>query len=102
MREAIGISQLGEQTIQDFIHALTTHEDLNPKTLKENILSVGLRQLTTKRKRSYFKSKMWLLQLDRGRVLYAPMDLISRRSHPTTEGSLLCHRSKNGRLRNNL
>ncbi|MGF7036463.1 site-specific recombinase XerD [Paenibacillus mucilaginosus] len=35
MREAIGISQLGEQTIQDFIHALTTHEDLNPKTLKE-------------------------------------------------------------------
>ncbi|WP_200931669.1 hypothetical protein [Paenibacillus sp. Leaf72] len=35
MREATGISEQGEQTIQDFIHALTTHEDLNPKTLKE-------------------------------------------------------------------
>jgi integrase/recombinase XerC len=35
MREAIRISEWGEQTIQDFIHALTTHEDLNPKTLKE-------------------------------------------------------------------
>jgi len=35
MREATGISERGEQTIQDFIHALTTQEDLNPKTLKE-------------------------------------------------------------------
>jgi len=35
MREATGISEQGEQTIQDFIQALTTHEDLNPKTLKE-------------------------------------------------------------------
>lgn len=35
MRKTIGISEQGEQTIQDFIHALTTHEDLNPKTLKE-------------------------------------------------------------------
>ncbi|MEK3723510.1 tyrosine-type recombinase/integrase [Paenibacillus sp. FSL H8-0034] len=29
------ISEQGEQTIQDFIHTLTIHEDLNPKTLKE-------------------------------------------------------------------
>lgn len=35
MKETTGISELGEQTIQDFIHALTIHEDLNPKTLKE-------------------------------------------------------------------
>jgi integrase/recombinase XerC len=35
MRRATGISELGEQTIQDFIHALNTHKDLNPKTLKE-------------------------------------------------------------------
>lgn len=35
MRKATGISEKGDQTIQDFIHALTTHEDLNPKTLKE-------------------------------------------------------------------
>ncbi|MCR8645904.1 hypothetical protein NV379_25015 [Paenibacillus sp. N1-5-1-14] len=35
MREATGISEQGEQTILDFIQALTTHEDLNPKTLKE-------------------------------------------------------------------
>lgn len=35
MRETPGISEQGDQTIQDFIHALTTHEDLNPKTLKE-------------------------------------------------------------------
>lgn len=33
MRETPGISEQGEQIIQDFIHALTTHEDLNPKTL---------------------------------------------------------------------
>lgn len=30
-----GITKQGEQTIHDFIHALTIHEDLNPKTLKE-------------------------------------------------------------------
>ncbi|MEV2621764.1 tyrosine-type recombinase/integrase [Paenibacillus larvae] len=35
MRKATGISEKGDQTIQDFIHALTTHENLNPKTLKE-------------------------------------------------------------------
>ncbi|MDM5277434.1 hypothetical protein QUF95_08570 [Paenibacillus silvae] len=35
MRETTRISEKGEQTIQVFIHALTTHEDLNPKTLKE-------------------------------------------------------------------
>ncbi|WP_236707839.1 hypothetical protein [Brevibacillus choshinensis] len=35
MRETTEISEQGEQTIQDFIQALTTHEDLNPKTLKE-------------------------------------------------------------------
>ncbi len=35
MRERTGISEQGAQTIQDFIQALTTHEDLNPKTLKE-------------------------------------------------------------------
>lgn len=35
MRETIGISEKGEQTIQEFIHALNIHEDLNPKTLKE-------------------------------------------------------------------
>ncbi|GGA07603.1 hypothetical protein GCM10008018_61730 [Paenibacillus marchantiophytorum] len=35
MRETPGISEQGEQIIQDFIHALTTHEDLSPKTLKE-------------------------------------------------------------------
>ncbi|MCR8630591.1 tyrosine-type recombinase/integrase [Paenibacillus radicis (ex Xue et al. 2023)] len=35
MSETTGISKQGEQTIHDFIHALTTHEDLNPKTLKE-------------------------------------------------------------------
>ncbi|CAM4038698.1 tyrosine-type recombinase/integrase [Cohnella lubricantis] len=35
MRETTGISEQGEQTIHDFIHALTTREDLNPKTLKE-------------------------------------------------------------------
>ncbi|BFH13927.1 hypothetical protein J6TS7_49550 [Paenibacillus dendritiformis] len=34
-KETNGSSELGEQTIQDFIHALTTHEDLNSKTLKE-------------------------------------------------------------------
>lgn len=31
MREATGISEQGEQAIQDFIHALTTRENLNPK-----------------------------------------------------------------------
>ncbi|UOF89646.1 tyrosine-type recombinase/integrase [Fodinisporobacter ferrooxydans] len=35
MRESTGISEQGEQTIQDFIQALTIQEDLNPKTLKE-------------------------------------------------------------------
>ncbi|CAM4453606.1 Site-specific recombinase XerD [Paenibacillus xylanexedens] len=35
MREKTGISEQGKQTIQDFIQALTTQEDLNPKTLKE-------------------------------------------------------------------
>ncbi len=35
MRKTIGISEQGKQTIHDFIHALTAHEDLNPKTLKE-------------------------------------------------------------------
>ncbi|AQZ46086.1 phage integrase family protein [Paenibacillus larvae subsp. larvae] len=35
MRERYGISKQGKQIIQDFIHSLTTHEDLNPKTLKE-------------------------------------------------------------------
>lgn len=35
MRETPGISEQGEQIIQDFIHDLTTHEDLKPKTLKE-------------------------------------------------------------------
>ncbi|MGO4108880.1 tyrosine-type recombinase/integrase [Paenibacillus sp. YAF4_2] len=35
MSETTGISKQGEQTIHDFIHALTTNEDLNPKTLKE-------------------------------------------------------------------
>ncbi len=35
MRERTGISEQGEQTIRDFIQALTTRDDLNPKTLKE-------------------------------------------------------------------
>lgn len=35
MKETTGISELGEQTILHFIQTLTTHEDLNPKTLKE-------------------------------------------------------------------
>ncbi|SFE83652.1 integrase/recombinase XerC [Paenibacillus catalpae] len=35
MSGTTGISKQGEQTIHDFIHALTTNEDLNPKTLKE-------------------------------------------------------------------
>ncbi|TBL73248.1 tyrosine-type recombinase/integrase [Paenibacillus thalictri] len=35
MSETTGISRQGEQIIRDFIHTLTTHEDLNPKTLKE-------------------------------------------------------------------
>ncbi len=35
LKETIRISEQGEQTIQDFIHALATHEDLNPKTLRE-------------------------------------------------------------------
>ncbi|MFH5183826.1 tyrosine-type recombinase/integrase [Paenibacillus sp. TAB 01] len=35
MSETTGISKQGEQTIHDFIYALTTHKDLNPKTLKE-------------------------------------------------------------------
>ena len=35
MIETTGISEQGKQTIQDFIYVLTTHEDLNPKTLKE-------------------------------------------------------------------
>ena len=34
MREITRISKQGELVIQDFIHALTSHEDLNPKTLK--------------------------------------------------------------------
>lgn len=35
MKEANGISEQGKQTIQDFVFALTTHGNLNPKTLKE-------------------------------------------------------------------
>ncbi|WP_374050063.1 hypothetical protein [Paenibacillus larvae] len=35
MRERNGISEQGKQIVQDFIHSLTIHEDLNPKTLKE-------------------------------------------------------------------
>ncbi|MDT2173393.1 integrase, partial [Paenibacillus larvae] len=35
MRERYGISEQGKQIVQDFIHSLTIHEDLNPKTLKE-------------------------------------------------------------------
>jgi len=35
MIETTGISKQGEQTIHDFIHALATRKDLNPKTLKE-------------------------------------------------------------------
>jgi len=35
MRKTTGISEQGENMIRDFIHSLTTHEDLNPKTLKE-------------------------------------------------------------------
>ncbi len=34
MRERTGISKQGEQSIQDFIHALTIHEDLNPQDAK--------------------------------------------------------------------
>ena len=35
MKNLAGISERGEQTIQDFIQALTTRDDLNPKTLKQ-------------------------------------------------------------------
>ncbi|MFD2700786.1 tyrosine-type recombinase/integrase [Paenibacillus shunpengii] len=35
MRESTGISEQGEQTIQDFIYVLNTLGNLNPKTLKE-------------------------------------------------------------------
>ncbi|MFK4345114.1 MULTISPECIES: hypothetical protein [unclassified Paenibacillus] len=34
MREATGISEQGEQTIQDLIHALTTHEDIESQNTK--------------------------------------------------------------------
>lgn len=35
MRESTGISKQRDQTIQDFIQALTFQKDLKPKTLKE-------------------------------------------------------------------
>lgn len=35
MSNTNGISEQGDQIIHDFIHVLTTQEDLNPKTLKE-------------------------------------------------------------------
>ncbi|WP_238601406.1 hypothetical protein [Paenibacillus larvae] len=40
MRGKNGISEQSKQIIQDFIHALTTHEDLNPKTLKEDQVQI--------------------------------------------------------------
>jgi integrase/recombinase XerD len=35
MKKTVRISEQGEENIKDFINALSTHEDLNPKTLKE-------------------------------------------------------------------
>ncbi|SDT54458.1 hypothetical protein SAMN05444162_4884 [Paenibacillaceae bacterium GAS479] len=37
MRETQGISELGDQMIQEFIHTLTTHEDLNSRFELQNI-----------------------------------------------------------------
>ncbi|ARF69014.1 hypothetical protein B7C51_16195 [Paenibacillus larvae subsp. pulvifaciens] len=61
MRGKNGISEQSKQIIHDFIHALTSHEDLNPKTLKEYASDLKhfigwFGQPITKKKKSYFSN----------------------------------------------